>query len=747
MDNTSRANITDCETEPIHIPGTIQSHGFLLALNPVTLAIERVSDNIAAFTGLQPTEILGRDVAVLQDAIQTKNGSSLTDLLHLGRMTGNFEQLNPQKIAVNGNDMFLIIHQYKNSLICECEPGQTADENITLQKIMSTALAVIQSSGTLPRLLTRVADLVKEITGYDRVMIYKFHKDDHGEVVAESKNEDLESWLNLHYPASDIPAQARELYKLNLVRIIASVNSKPAGLVSLDNIKTPLDLTHSVLRAVSPVHIEYLINMGVGASFSISLMSKHQLWGLIACHSSEPRFIDYNSRIACKFIGQLFSAAMEFKTNETVEQDIALHRENQLTLFEQLMKEMEPVAALTEGPVTILDINNSSGAIFCFENKIYKLGNVPEEEKLKDLVKWVRRHETSSFFQTSTLPVQYSPARQYAHIASGVMVTPLTHDMGEYIMWFKPEKVKTVDWAGKQEKDEVEANGSTRLNPRKSFEKWSEQVKFTSDDWDDHEISGAIKLREDLIQVINKKANEIRKLNEMLKEAYDELDTFSFTISHDLRTPLSSIKNYTEIIIEDYGHEMSDDAKELFKKVVRGTDKMAGLIKNVLQYSRVGRAEITTVPIDMGKLLTEIREEVLSPYRGRQIEFKLKNTPQLFGDKTMIMQLFTNLAGNAVKYSTHSPVQEVEIDGQVNNGFVTYTVKDNGIGIDMKYANRIFELFKRLDNARDIEGTGVGLAIAKRIVEKHNGKIWLESRPNSGTKFYISIPEKKPEDA
>ena len=748
MDNITRTDISDCDKEPIHIPGHIQSHGFLLALNPRTLAIERVSDNIGSFTGISPTDILGREISVLHDAIQTKNGSSLTDLIHLGGMTGNFEQLNPQKITVNGKDMFLIIHQYKDSLICECEPGQTADENITLQKIMSTALAVIQSSGTISRLLSRVADLVKEITGYDRVMIYKFHKDDHGEVVAESKNADLESWLNLHYPASDIPAQARELYKLNLVRIIASVNSKPAGLLSLDNLQTPLDLTHSVLRAVSPVHIEYLINMGVGASFSISLMSKNQLWGLIACHSKEPRFIDYNSRIACKFIGQLFSAAMEFKTNEHIEQDIAMHRENQLILFEQLMKQMEPVAALTKGPVTILDINNSTGAVFCFENKRYTLGDVPDDEKLQELIKWLRRNETSSFFQTSTLPIQYAPARAYASIASGVMITPLSLDMSEYILWFKPEKVKTVDWAGKQTLEGATSpNGSTHLNPRKSFEKWSEQVKFSSEEWSDHEISGAIKLREDLIQVINKKANEIRKLNELLKEAYDELDTFSFTISHDLRTPLSSIKNYTEIILEDYGHEMSPDARELFAKVVRGTDKMAGLIKNVLQYSRVGRAEITAVPINMGKMLHEIREEVLSPYRGRAIQFELKNTPQVHGDKTMIMQLFTNLAGNAVKYSTLAPVQHIEIDGHVSDGFVTYTVKDNGIGIDMKYANRIFELFKRLDNARDIEGTGVGLAIAKRIVEKHNGKIWLESRPNSGTKFYISIPEKKSENA
>ena len=748
MENATQLDISNCDKEPIHIPGHIQSHGFLLALNPVTLDIERVSANVTDFTGKKPTEIIGRHVGVLQDVVLTRAGSTLTELLQLGKMTGNFEQLNPQKITVQDKEMFLIIHQHKDALICECEPSQTADENITLQKIMSTALAVIQSSGTLSKLLRRVAELVKEITGYDRVMIYKFHEDDHGEVVAEARNEDLESWLHLHYPASDIPAQARELYKLNLVRIIAAVNSQPSGLLSADKITTPLDLTHSVLRAVSPVHIEYLVNMKVGASFSISLLYKKRLWGLIACHSNSPRFIEYNSRIACKFIGQLFSAAMEFKSNENAEQEITLRRENQLSLFEQLMKEMEPVSALTQGPVTMMDINNSTGAVFCFEDKLYTIGKVPTDEQLRELMKWLRKNEASSFFQTSTLPIQYPGARAFADVASGLMITPLSLDLSEYIMWFKPEKIITVDWAGQQQKDNtVQNDGSLHLNPRKSFEKWSEEVKYISEEWADFEISGAIKLREDLIQVINKKANEIRKLNELLKEAYDELDTFSFTISHDLRTPLSSVKNYTEIILEDYGHEMNDDAKSLFQKVIKGTDKMAVLIKNVLQYSRVGRTELALEPINMQKLLPEIREEILAPHRGKNIEFELKNMPELHGDRTMIMQLFTNLAGNAVKYSTQSPVQKIEIDGKVKDGFVTYTIKDNGIGIDMKYADRIFELFKRLDNARDFEGTGVGLAIAKRIVEKHNGKIWLESRPNDGTKFYISIPEKKQDHA
>lgn len=743
-----QVDLTNCDREPIHIPGHIQSHGFLLALQPESLTIERLTDNTEKFTGKKNASLLGKPVTALETAIKpVKEGSSLSDLLKLGHITGNFEQLNPQKVTVNGKEMFAIFHQYKEQLICEFEPLQSVEDNITLQKIMGTALAVIQASSSFDRLVNHVASLVKEITGYSRIMIYKFHKDQHGEVIAEARDEDLESWLHLHYPASDIPVQARELYKLNLVRIIADVYGTNSGILSSSDKKDPLDLTHSTLRAVSPIHIEYLKNMEVGASFSISLINKNQLWGLIACHNTTPKFIDYNSRIACKFIGQLFSAALEFKHDEGIEERFNKYAHNQQVLFSNLMKEMDPVEALVKNDINLLDVNSATGAVFCYEGHLYKLGKVPEDKEIAKIINWLNKNEHTSFFQTSSLPLQYPQAKNFASTASGIMATEIAHDRSEYIMWFKPEIIKMVDWAGRQDKDSsVQEDGSIRISPRKSFEKWTQEVRYTAEEWSNHEISAAMKLREDLIQVINKKASEIRKLNELLKVAYEELDTFSFTISHDLRTPLSAIKNYTEIILEDHKDEFSDEARDLFHKVIRGTDKMAGLIKDVLQYSRVGRAEIQHIPIDMKRLWNEIREELMAPVTGRDIEFIVKNTPELNGDKTMLMQLFTNLASNAVKYSPLDPAR-IEIDGVVEDDFVVYTVSDNGIGIDMKYANRIFELFKRLDNVKNIQGTGVGLAIAKRIVEKHDGKIWLESRLNHGTKFYVALPVKQLENA
>ncbi|PZR21605.1 MAG: histidine kinase [Citrobacter freundii] len=745
MENTFTADLTNCDREPIHIPGAVQPHGFLLALAPGTLIIEKASLNTKEFLDKDAQSLIGQQLTALeQHIIPVKAGSSLMELVRLATITSNLEQINPQPVLVNGREMLFVIHQYLDHIICEFEPMQSNYDTITLQKIMTTALSVIQSSASFQELLQHVSTLVKEITGYNRIMVYKFHKDQHGEVIAEAKDEELESWLHLHYPASDIPSQARELYKLNLVRIIADVNARPSGLISSPDRTAPLDLTHSVLRAVSPIHIEYLKNMQVGASFSISLISKGELWGLIACHNSTARFIDYNSRVACKFIGQLFSAALEFKHSEEFEEKNNIYRDKQQQLLEQLMKSDDPVKSLVGNETNLLDINSATGVVFFYEGKQHCLGTVPSEEEVDELIGWLKKHAEGTFFQTSSLPLQLPAAKKIASIASGVMATEISHDFSEYIVWFKPEIIKTVDWAGQQQKDTTIAeDGSIRISPRKSFATWTQEVKFSSDEWTNNEIAAAIKLREDLIQVINKKAGEIRKLNELLKEAYDELDTFSFTISHDLRTPLSSIKNYTEIIMEDHGKDISEEARLLFTKVISAADKMAGLIRDVLQYSRVGRAEVSSDPIDMGRILKEIKEELISSRKEKNPVLEIKNTPDVYGDKTMILQLLTNLIGNAVKYSTlPNQISRVSVNGQVKDGFVTYTIEDNGIGIDMRFANRIFELFKRMDNAKKIEGTGVGLAIAKRIVEKHEGKIWLESQLNHGTKFYVSLPVK-----
>lgn len=745
MTTAFKVDLTNCDKEPIHIPGFVQSHGFLVAINPTTQIIEKVSENIGSYLGVGPQQILGKPASMLDAMVNAPgDGLLISDLIGIGIKSKNFESNNPSKLTINNKSFDVILHAHNSYIIIEAEEQVKHSDSITLQKIMTNALGKIQAAASLQQLLDNVASLVKDITGYDRVMVYKFHEDQHGEVIAEARNEEVEPFLYLHYPASDIPVQARALYKLNLVRLIANVNSEPSRLLGVnDETLQPLDLTHSGLRSVSPIHIEYLRNMGVAASFSISLIHKGELWGLIACHHYAPRFVDYNSRMAAKFVGQLFSAALEFRTEEDNKEETARYKANEHLLQDQMSLDLNIVEGLVGRKTTMLDINAAAGAVLLFEGEWCQLGEVPPKKNIQHIINYLKENFISGFFQANDIPLRVNSLKDYSAVASGVMVVEISPQFEEFIIWFKPEIIQNVHWAGDPAKSVVPAqDGSLRLSPRKSFEKWTQQVRYTSEGWSNGEIGVAMKLKEDILHIINRKSSEIRKLNDLLRKAYEELDTFTYTISHDLKTPLSSIKNYSEIIIEDYGEDFPDDARQLLQKVIKGTDKMNQLIRDVLHYTKVGRTGIKFAKVDISRLLNDIKEEVLVAEKGKSISINIVNPMDVMGDATMIMQLFNNLIGNAAKYSGTTKPSIVEINAEpVADGFIQYVVSDNGIGLDMKYAPRIFELFQRLDNAKEISGTGVGLAIVKRIVEKHGGKIWVESVLNNGTKFFVTLPK------
>lgn len=734
--NLYQVDLTNCDREPIHIPGKIQSHGFLIAVNSNSHLITYISENIKPFIGDDAKVYLGKPINDIAPKLKISGTQlKLDQILALG--SNGYDSLNPFLLEIDGKPYNLVATISGNDIILEFETV-TSDLDTDIQKTIGRSISDILSGKNLPALLNNAAREVKRIIEYDRVMIYKFGEEGHGEVVAEVKNDDLEPFLGLHYPASDIPKQARELYKINLTRIIADVNSESSAIIT-HNEGAPLDLTHSVLRAVSPIHIQYLKNMGVGSSFSISLIAHRELWGLIACHNYSPRFINYKARDASKLIGQVLSSALEYRQDEEdVEKSARLAAAAQ-KLAGFIEKDNYIVDALTANAITITDITTASGAALIFDNEIKTLGQTPTHDQIQEIVKWLKENMQDSIYYTHRFPEIFFQAKEYSDSASGILACMLSKELSELVIWFKPEQIHTINWAGNPDKDvEKIEDGLMFLSPRRSFESWSQIVKNTSARWSNEEISAVIKIREQIIYAINRKANQIRLLNERLNLAYEELDTFSFTISHDLRTPLSSIKSYSELLLTT-NKSLDDSAKKILGRIIAGTDKMNFLIKEILNYSRVGRADIEMSTINMSLLIKEIKREVISALKPQNIEFTIGDTPNIMGDSTMITQVFTNLINNAVKYSARSKPSKVKVEGVVNDNEIIYSVSDNGVGIDVNYYSRVFELFKRMDNVKDFEGTGVGLAIVKRIVEKHQARIWFESALGSGTVFYISF--------
>jgi chemotaxis family two-component system sensor kinase Cph1 len=738
-----KLDLTNCDKEPIHIPGKIQAHGFLVAINSQCI-INYVSQNIADYLPVKAEDLLSKNVSELENLMPQDGGPGyILQMLQLGRHAKSFDNVMPYRIDMGDDSYNLIMSQAGESYLLEFEPNSTATD-IDIQKTIGRSVTEMLSGRHLQHLLDNAAQQIKTLIGYDRIMIYKFLEDGHGEVIAEVKEDELEPFLGLHYPATDIPKQARELYKLNLTRIITDVNTDASPIVTLgvEGEVPALDLTHSVLRAVSPIHIQYLKNMGVASSFSISLLYRNELWGLIACHNYTPRFINFKTREASKLIGQIISSALEFKQDEEISAQNNDYKAAYDTLSQILRKGGNVTNALTGQTTTLLDVTDATGGVLVFEDQMITLGETPDTEQLADLVNWLRLTMEDRIYYTHQLPNVYHQAMAYSNVASGVLACTLSKELGEMMIWFKPEQIATINWAGNPNKPvEMTNDGVMNLSPRRSFEVWSQTVKYTSNRWTREEISNVLKLREEAVYAINRQANEIRLLNEKLKQAYEELDTFSFTVSHDLRTPLSTIKNYTEMLLES-NDSLDEDARRILTKVIGGADKLNFLIKEVLNYSRVGRAEIEYSSIDMAPLIMDLKNDLIVAFNTHNMEFELGDTPSIYGDRTMVTQVFANLLNNAIKYSARSNPPKVKVEGKETQTEVIYSISDNGVGIDLNYYNRIFDLFKRMDNVRKYEGTGVGLAIVKRIIDKHNARIWVESELEVGTIFYIAFRKK-----
>lgn len=735
-------DLDNCHKEPIHIPGKIQDHGFILVIDR-SYNITYCSENIIRFFGVTADSLLNQPAGILDGYLRrTEPPNFVIQLIKLAQTDQGFEPFNPYPLTIGGLPFNLIIAKSDDFYLLEFEP-EISDLKSDLQRIVGRSLSEMLVDISPTSILNKSVTKIKEIIGYDRVMIYKFHADGHGEVVAEVKNDNLEPFLGLHYPATDIPKQARELYKKNLTRLISNVHANPSALVTmLDMEKAPLDLTNSALRAVSPIHIQYLKNMGVASSFSISLVHEDELWGLIACHNYTPRFINYKERDAAKLIGQVLSSALSFRILEQDEQNASRFKAATDMLTRQLIRDGSIIDALFNHECSLIDAVDANGVVLFFDNEFRSKGTVPDNEFLNELISWLDEHMEPDIYATEKLSDIYPKAIAYKEIASGMLACRLSKELKEYMIWFRPEVITTINWAGNPDKAvEFTGNGIMDISPRKSFESWSGEVHLTALPWLNEELQSVMQLKEEIRYAISRKATELRILNEKLKEAYDELDAFSYTISHDLKNPLSSIKSYSQILMRNF--TLESKAQHMVSRILSGAEKMQSMIQDVLSYSRAGQAVSAYKVIDMNNLLNELKQELLISNDDTNLAININDVHDIYGEETMVMQVFSNLIGNAVKYSKQANNPVVNINAIDNGQVIDYAIQDNGIGIDPSEQDKIFELFTRSAEVNDFEGTGVGLSIVKKIMAKHEGKVWVDSAIDKGSTFFVQF--KKPE--
>ena len=663
-----RVDLTNCDREPIHVPGAILPHGAMLVLECETLRVLQAAGDTVGLLGQSIDMLLDQPVDTLFSGDQAHRLQALgkeTELvkpLHL---------LDPVLRVLTGRPLDASVHRVDGNLVVEFEAGEPGDSFVA-DLLAAVQLMVEGSSAatSLNALCQMATASVRRVAQYDRVMIYRFMADGSGWVIGESRAPDLSPFLDLHYPAADIPQQARALYLKSWLRLITQVNYDPAPLTPTLSPLTnkPLDMSHAILRDVSPIHREYLRNMGIDASMSISIIVAGKLWGLIACHNNSPRFLPRHLRAVCELFGSMFSLQLEAREkSEQFEARLASRK-----ILQELMLNLAGVedyaAGLTQQTPNLLDYihggdvaldgSRSGGVAVRVEGEITFLGTTPNRAQITALTDWLTSYmvETEGVFSTDRLSEIYEPAKSFAAVASGLLVIAVSRDPSDFILWFRPELVETALWAGDPAKPVTTGPDGDRLSPRKSFEVWKHTVRNRALPWTPAEIDSAFDLRVSLLQVMLRR---IEAASRERAKAHDRDKLLMAELDHRVKNTLANIQ---ALVVQ------SSRSAESLTVFVEGLDNRIRSMAKA--HSLLTQSRWESVSVD-GLL----REE-LEPYRQTLGGIDLTGVEAVLTPKSALALSLAlhELATNAAKFGAFStPTGSISVSWHLR--------EDGGLGL------------------------------------------------------------------
>lgn len=482
-----RERLAECVREPIRTPGTIQVHGVLLVVDPRSLRVVQASDNTDEHFGLAPADLLGRGIDGVLDE------TTIATVGIAGRLHAN-----PVPVIVRGRPFDLVTHHVGEFVVLEFEPPLAPGDYPPLSTMYDAALRLARLS-SVSTLLAETARELALLTGYDRVMVYRFHPDGHGEVVAEQVIDSLEPYLGLHYPASDIPAQARLLYLTKLSRVIASSAPENADILALDDqADVVTDLSLAELRSVSPHHRQFMRNMGQESTVSFSLINDGELIGMITCAHQTPRRMPFLWRRSLEVLAN--QVALHLSSMQQIERltDQGQSRDIRSRLVAQLAAGDDLVDALLHSELTVLDLVPADGAVIVIDGVASSIGSVPPESQVLALADEL--HTGEFRLATNALPLEHPDLALIVPDFTGIVLLPIGGE-GSFIAWFRQELAQTVRWLG----DTSLANRATTLSPRTSFSAWRQSVEGASAPWG-HGVVDASELCRDLATALLSRA-------------------------------------------------------------------------------------------------------------------------------------------------------------------------------------------------------------------------------------------------
>lgn len=768
--------VNNCDQEPIHIPSSIQSFGYLVTVDRFDLNIRQISENFAPYLECPLAEIIGQPLLKLFPEKIVKYVVDNEKLIISQPKAEHFEitlSINQQQHCFGA-----IVHIQGDKYIIELQ--NKSQESQSFQKTLQDAVNQAQATLNLETLYENITHFVYELTGFDRVMLYKFDEDGNGQVISESKNSEIEPFMGLHYPSTDIPKQARALYVKNVVRVISDVNAQPVKIYpTLDNKDNqPLDMSNVISRSVSPIHIQYLKNMGVKASFSMSIVHNDQLWGLIACHHYSSKIIPYSEWQNLEFLAKLYS--QEITNAEILKEhkqllDNFTQRNTFIDMYSYNIKKMTYLDALEKSKTFLRKLLNADGLFIVYDTPnqqqaFIKDGCLTDNKGLNALIDLMALSAKNPFFSSASLSQLNPDFKTYKAQISGCAAILISANPMLMITWTRQEKVQVTNWAGDPTKNTSDSMPNRELTPRNSFEIWKHIVHEQSQTWTSVEQESAQWIANNLMHIIElenlgskldeniekakaqahlasrlkQQVNEEIKKNEVKEQLLIQQSKLAAmgemiaAISHQWRQPLNAISISLGNIYDSFENktinaqyldkqlDVADNNLEYMSQTIRdftGFFKPASQVSVFSVNSAVERAlKLLKPQLAHFNIEVHLTETALTPI----------NSPQIKGVETEFIQVLINLISNSKdaiigKYNDESTtighifLSVDEIDNQVH-----IAISDDGGGIAPHLIERVFQPY--FSTKTEKNGTGIGLYMAKIIIEdKMKGAISVKN--------------------
>jgi light-regulated signal transduction histidine kinase (bacteriophytochrome) len=842
----------NCEDEPIRVPGSIQRHGFMLLLDRREEHVVAASENVEEFLalplklilGASVDTILGREVlAALRAGTRADETSSLLTFLGSFKMRDELHSV--------------VTHRVGDLRVLEFERLERLVSPELMNSVITNFVATLGKLNGETELLQAITRQVKDLTGFDRVLLYSFDQAGHGTVLTEENNGTLPSYLDMRFPASDIPQQARELYILNTVRIIPDATYVPSPLRAFAQ-KTVegLDMSMSLLRSVSPIHLQYMRNMGTLSSMSISIVCDGKLWGLISGHHAKPHSVPYLVRSACDLLTRIVSSQLiAFRTASKLEKMMHFHGVHRMMLT-HMAAENDYVAAIASQMSYLAQVTDGGGAALIIDGHCEMYGQTPGEQAIRRLAAWMYAQPDLTLFESQHLKREIEWADEISDVASGLLAIRISDVRQSYLMWFRPEVVRTVNWAGEPPTlSDGQSNGNreTSLHPRESFRIWKEMVRGRSAPWTEMEIESAREFRNALVTIglkraeeavelgearfrqlthalpspvwtsdddgqltyVNQKwrdqrlgergrwyeqvmlsAEEVVRCRELWKTAVADGSTFeaelrfhsgsedverwnlvrsipflrvdgtragwvgtctdltdrreretalrmaeklaltgrmTSVIAHEINNPLEAITNILYLMGQEVGGNPS--ALSYIEMAQYEIERISGITKQTLRWSKdsIQQAEFSTA----GELFDDVVRLFAAKIRNRQITVTIVGGESLrfHGVIGQVRQVMANLVSNALDAVPAGG--RVWLEAKTGEGELEIAVRDEGEGMSEETQRQLFRPF--FSTKGDL-GNGLGLYISNEIVERHGGRLAVESAPGIGTTMRITLP-------